>query len=218
MRVVEQATNLMLGTGAAWVLWLLAALSGLSLLIIVERALALRVLLCDLSLMRGALRDSLREGGIPHARVTMASWQHPAARVVMRGMDEPDLYLDPSQVRDAMSAEAIAQRRLLERRLGLLATLGANAPFIGLFGTVVGILQAFDSLGRPSSVASSASALAPQAVMTSIAEALVATAVGLGVAIPAVFAFNLFHKALAQAFDDTQMMQLELLAWLQRGP
>jgi hypothetical protein len=99
---------------------------------------------------------------------------------------------------------------------GFLATLGANAPFIGLFGTVIGILQAFDALGR--NTGALAGAVAPQAVMSSIAEALVATAIGLGVAIPAVFAFNMLERSVKGALDDAQVLSLEILSYLQGRP
>jgi biopolymer transport protein ExbB/TolQ len=80
------------------------------------------------------------------------------------------------------------ERSRLERGLTTLATLGSNAPFIGLFGTVLGIIQAFGSLASQQSNTSS--------VMTGISEALVATAIGLFVAIPAVVAYNILNRRL----------------------
>jgi biopolymer transport protein ExbB len=67
------------------------------------------------------------------------------------------------------------QRKKLERGLAFLGTLGNNAPFLGLFGTVIGIIMAFDRLGQGGLSGGSA----PQEVMSAISEALVATAVGL---------------------------------------
>jgi biopolymer transport protein ExbB len=78
-------------------------------------------------------------------------------------------------------------RTLLERRVALLGTLGNNAPFIGLFGTVLGIIRAFHDLASDTQGGA-------QTVMAGISEALVATAVGLMVAIPAVMAFNYFMR------------------------
>ena len=117
----------------------------------------------------------------------------------------------PKEAEGAMNAETLAQKRALERRFGFLATLGANAPFIGLFGTVIGILQAFEAMGRATATASSAP---PTQVMSSIAEALVATAVGLGVAIPAVVAFNAFSRTVKEALEDAQLLSLEVLSHL----
>ena len=80
------------------------------------------------------------------------------------------------------------ERTRLESGLTILATLGSNAPFIGLFGTVLGIIQAFGALGAQHNNTSD--------IMVGISEALIATAVGLFVAIPAVVAFNMFSRKL----------------------
>jgi len=81
-----------------------------------------------------------------------------------------------------------AQLRLkLEKRLGILATFGNNAPFIGLFGTVLGVINAFHTLGADAT-------FGVNAVMGGISEALVATATGLFVAIPSVMAYNYFVR------------------------
>jgi biopolymer transport protein ExbB len=78
-------------------------------------------------------------------------------------------------------------RLSLEARLGILATFGNNAPFIGLFGTVLGIIQAFHMIG-------SSNAFDVQPIMQGISEALIATATGLFVAIPCVIAYNYFTR------------------------
>ena len=75
----------------------------------------------------------------------------------------------------------------LEKRLGILATFGNNAPFIGLFGTVLGVIKAFYDLGNSSE-------FGVKVVMQGISEALVATAMGLFVAIPSVIAYNYFVR------------------------
>ncbi len=78
-------------------------------------------------------------------------------------------------------------RLALEKRLGILATFGNNAPFIGLFGTVLGIIKAFHHLGTSSE-------FGVRVVMAGISEALVATAMGLFVAIPSVIGYNYFVR------------------------
>jgi biopolymer transport protein ExbB len=213
MHIVERVKNLMMVTGAEWVMWLLIALSIASIAVILERTLSLRRVRIDLSALRRTLVDGLREGGFAKARTLLSGLRHPAAQVALRGLEGSETLTTAAQAEQAMAAESVAQKRLLERRFSFLATLGANAPFIGLFGTVVGILQAFDALGR--SGLGGASAIAPQAVMSSISEALVATAIGLGVAIPAVFAFNMFERTVKAALDDAQILSLEILSYLQ---
>ena len=91
------------------------------------------------------------------------------------------------------------QRLRLEKGLPLLATLGANAPFIGLFGTVLGIIRAFAALSDSSGAATS--------VMTGISQALYATAAGLFVAIPAVIAFNHFSNQLRLRLASCESMK-----------
>lgn len=85
------------------------------------------------------------------------------------------------------SYDPLTLKLLLEKRLGILATFGNNAPFIGLFGTVLGVIKAFHSLGTSTE-------FGIRVVMTGISEALVATAMGLFVAIPSVIAYNYFVR------------------------
>jgi biopolymer transport protein ExbB/TolQ len=87
----------------------------------------------------------------------------------------------------------------LEKGFTTLATLGSNAPFIGLFGTVLGIINAFGVLSETQTAASS--------VMSGLAEALIATAVGLFVAIPAVVAFNIFTRKLKTILSQCEALR-----------
>ncbi|TMQ10805.1 MAG: MotA/TolQ/ExbB proton channel family protein [Deltaproteobacteria bacterium] len=85
------------------------------------------------------------------------------------------------------------RRRQIESGLVFLGTLGNNAPFVGLFGTVLGIIVAFRELSSAAaSVAGGTGNM--NNVMSGIAEALVSTAVGILVAVPAVIFFNIFQK------------------------
>jgi len=93
----------------------------------------------------------------------------------------------------------LEERTRLEEGLTVLATLGANAPFIGLFGTVLGIMHAFGELGVNQSGTSG--------VMTGISEALIATAVGLFVAIPAVVAYNLYSRRIRTAITECEILR-----------
>ncbi|MFO0658932.1 MAG: MotA/TolQ/ExbB proton channel family protein [Polyangiaceae bacterium] len=213
MNFIERAKNLLVALGAEWVLWLLVAASILSVAVIVERLLVLRSLRIDGSELRALLVEALRSGGTAKAREVLSSFLHPAAQVALRGLERAENETNAEQAEGRMNAEIIVQRRRLEQRFAVLASLGANAPFIGLFGTVIGILKAFDALG--STAAQASAAMAPQTVMSAIAESLVATAVGLGVAIPAILAFNAFQKVVKASLDDAQVLALEVIAHLQ---
>lgn len=220
MNLVENAKHLMVGTGAGWVLWLLLGLSIISIAVILERAYVFWMRRDDVSALREGMIRALGEGGFEQARALLRNSRHPAALVALRGMRRDDAHTSPEEAAEAMAAEATVQKSILESRLSYLGTLGSNAPFIGLFGTVIGILQSFDELGKaakaPAAQAAQAAAQAgaPQAVMSSLAEALVATAVGIGVAIPAVFAFNIFQRATKTWLADSDVLSRELLAYL----
>ena len=103
------------------------------------------------------------------------------------------------EVDRAVKSYLTEERLRLEKGLPILATLGANAPFIGLFGTVLGIIRAFAALGQSSGEASS--------VMSGISLALIATAAGLFVAIPAVVAFNTFSNRLRTLIAQSEALK-----------
>jgi biopolymer transport protein ExbB len=210
MNVVERGKTLLIASGSEWVLWLLIGVSVISLAVIVERAWQLFALRVDVGGLRVRLVRALASGGFAEARDVVATVSHPAASVALRMMRQGEDETTATQAEDVMHAELLVQKRALERRFGFLATLGSNAPFVGLLGTVIGILRAFEALGHAQGTA----AMAPQAVMSSIAEALVATAVGLAVAIPAVFAYNSFQRTVKNALTDAEALGLEVLAHL----
>jgi biopolymer transport protein ExbB len=110
-------------------------------------------------------------------------------------------------VADILASALIRERNLLERRLIVLGTLGNNAPFVGLFGTVLGIIKAFNDLAITGSAGVSV-------VMAGISSALVATAFGILVAIPAVIANNYFRSRLEEIESDSERINLLLLAHL----
>jgi biopolymer transport protein ExbB/TolQ len=106
---------------------------------------------------------------------------------------------EPTLIDRAVKSLLVLKRTQIEEGLTILATLGSNAPFIGLFGTVLGIIQAFGALGAQQSNAST--------VMVGISEALVATAVGLFVAIPAVIAFNFLSRQLRVLMTNCESLR-----------
>ena len=95
---------------------------------------------------------------------------------------------------------------LMEKNLLVLGTLGNNAPFIGLFGTVLGIIKAFNDLAI-------AGTSGPTVVMRGVSEALVATAVGLLIAIPAVAAYNYFQSRIKKSLASADRLSRLLLAY-----
>jgi biopolymer transport protein ExbB/TolQ len=117
----------------------------------------------------------------------------------------------PAAVEDHKAAAIETERLRYERRLAFLGTLGNNAPFVGLFGTVLGIIRAFNDLAG--------SALqGTQAVMSGIAEALVATGVGLIVALPAVAMYNALVRHVETATAGAEARSREVIAYLKTPP
>jgi biopolymer transport protein ExbB len=150
----------------------------------------------------------LRGGDVDGARQALAGRTAPAAVVAAAGLDHYDR---GTEATGAAMAGAKARLRVdMERNLGVLGTLGNNAPFIGLFGTVLGIIKAFADLSHNSGGGAAA-------VMAGISEALVSTAVGLMVAIPAVIAFNFFQGKVRKTFARVDAVAHLVLASLGDG-
>ena len=201
--MIGELTQIMVHSGATWVLWLLFALSFACVAVSIERLVVFRRVGADLSKLVVGLRKQLRSGG--DAQDFLARSGSSAAKVVGAGLAEAELGVDAAS--EAMAAAMGLERARLEKRLLFLGTVGNNAPFVGLLGTVIGVVGAFEELGKPQALShalGAAAALAPERVMGTIAEALVATAVGLVVAIPAVAAFNYFQGRVSSALATTR--------------
>lgn len=181
--------------GDVWVLWVLLAASVLSLGVAVERWLLFRRSRVDFPAFLGRFRGLLEKGDFTGGRQWARSIPALEARVALAGLDHFPLGSD--SVTEAMAAQMVLERSLLERRLVFLGTLGNNAPFIGLFGTVLGIIKAFNDLGA-------AGQGGVAVVMAGISSALIATAFGILVALPAVMANNYFQTAIRRRLANAQ--------------
>jgi biopolymer transport protein ExbB/TolQ len=215
MELVSWLQRLMTNFGAEWVMWLLLGLSVISVAIMLERIWFYMSLRDDLPSLARELRTLLMDKGIDDARARMERSPSAEAAVAVAGLLEA--HRGAMSAEKAMDGATALQRIKLEKRLAFLGTLGNNAPFIGLFGTVIGVVQAFEALGKQTAVVD-ATQVAPQEVMAGIAEALVATAVGLLVAIPAVFMFNLFQRWQKGILANTEALRGVLLAHLVAVP
>lgn len=196
--------------GAEWVLWLLVALSLASVATMVERYLFYRRHRVNSQAIRRMLMTTLDEGdydgAIAELRQTGESME---THVLAYGLQHHRR--GPRAVEELMAGAMAREKSRYDRFLPFLATLGSNAPFIGLFGTVLGIINAFDALRDLDMTDASA---AGAAVMGPIAEALIATGVGLLVAIPAVVAFNIFRGWVKAATSNTELLARTMLAFL----
>ena len=207
MDLVQMTLRFMLATGASWVMWLLLGLSVLSVGVILERLYYFRKHTADVAALAELLRIHLRSGSLVAARDALKSRSGVEAAIVLEGLLAYEDGAD--SVAEAMSAAKAVQRVSLEEHLSILGTLGNNAPFIGLFGTVIGIIKAFHDL-------STETAAGAHAVMAGISEALVATAIGLFVALPAVAFFNYFQRRIRRHLAAADGLMHILLADLRR--
>ena len=185
--LVSQLLNVFLYVGSEWVMYLLIVLSVISVGIALERGLFFWQRRTDLGALLDALAGYLQKGDTADAKKFLQQNLSLPARVAEAGLDA--LPRGAHAAEEMMASVTLRERQQYERGLAYLGTLGNNAPFVGLFGTVLGIIRSFRDLATNTQQGASA-------VMAGIAEALVATAVGLLVALPAVAVFNAYNRHL----------------------
>jgi biopolymer transport protein ExbB len=191
--------------GSGWVLYVLVLASILSIAVMVDRWRVFRAAKGDIVALMDGLASRLEKKDIAGATALAEGSTAVEARVVLEGLW--NFTVGAATVEEVMAARWLRERQLLERHLIVLSTLGNNAPFIGLFGTVLGIIKAFNDLAI-----SGQSGVA--VVMAGISGALIATAFGILVAIPAVVANNYFVTVLKQKSSNTDALSRILLAYL----
>jgi biopolymer transport protein ExbB/TolQ len=196
--------------GATWVLYVLLALSVVSLGAMLERFLFFRKNKNAGKQLDATLGAALRKNDYTAARKALDASPSLEASILREALDWKKG--GPAAVNDALESALGRAREDLDRGANLLGTLGNNAPFIGLFGTVIGVIEAFSHLG------SSAQGAGMAKVMGGIAEALIATGVGIFVAIPAVVAYNVIQKKAGEIEGHTQSLARLVTAWLHTYP
>jgi biopolymer transport protein ExbB/TolQ len=194
----ERLLEVFLYLGSEWILWILLALSVLSIAIAIERLIHFARATENVDQLRADVDAKINSGGLAELRSDLAARRSHVAHVLVRGIDA--LERGPAAVEEVLTGATQLERLKMERGLAFLGTLGNNAPYIGLFGTVLGIIRAFRDLSTNTIEGSAA-------VMAGIAEALVATAVGLLVALPAVAVYNAFQRKIR-----TQLVTAEAIA------
>lgn len=190
------------------VLVLLLILSILSIGMILERFFALRKVAAESNRVRGRLKLALQSNSVEDVEGIArdpSSIEGRAASYALRHMKDSG----SKGLEEVFNTYALTERPDLEKFLGFLATVGSNAPYIGLFGTVLGIMKAFQDL-----------AMSPEAgqqtVMAGISSALIATATGLFVAIPAVIFYNYFNKQVRGILHNLESVKELCLAYAKK--
>jgi biopolymer transport protein ExbB len=198
--------------GAEWVSWVLVAVSVFGVAVVIDRLLLLVRTRERFEALRSTLGAALDRGDAAAAlaavggdtliRNVLRAGLALAARGERRG--EP--------VEQAMLGSLAAERARYDARLSSLLTIGNVGPLIGLLGTVIGIVQAFNQLGKLGTVQAANNAV----VMSSIGEALVTTGLGIGVSIPAVVVYNAIRAHLGVRVRQSEALQRQVVAALPR--
>jgi biopolymer transport protein ExbB/biopolymer transport protein TolQ len=198
-------------TGAAAVLYILLLLSIYSVGVVLERWWYFRKRRLDMIATGAALAKRLRAGDVAGAKRELEGMSAVEAEILR---DALEYYTDGADSLQEIVQKGIRQRRkAFESGLLFLGTLGNNAPFIGLFGTVLGVVAAFKELGAASAnMAAAGGAGGMGNVMSGISEALIATAIGILVAIPAVIAYNFFQKKCNDIEENSGALANQVLA------
>jgi len=191
------------------ILYLLMGLSVLSIGIIIERWWYFRKRRDDLDALSEELRRMLAAGDLGAVRKLLKASPSVEAEILGEAMVWYDSGSDA--VEQILVKATRLRRKKFEAGLLFLGTLGNNAPFIGLFGTVLGIVTAFRELGGNQMGAMGN-------VMGGIAEALLATAIGILVAIPAVVFYNIFQKKGSEIEEHAAALGNVLIASMKGSP
>jgi biopolymer transport protein ExbB/TolQ len=197
--------------GSEWVLYLLIALSVVSFATMFERWLYFRRRTGDIAELRRELSKFLHAGDLAGAQKFLDGQRAVEARLAREALRW--VGGGPEALNDAVESELARLRKDLEQGTNFLGTLGNNAPFVGLFGTVLGVIIAFSALG-----AAGQNTQAMGGVMNGIAEALVSTGVGLFVALPAVVAYNVIQKRIGDVESASISLTKPISAHLKANP
>jgi biopolymer transport protein ExbB len=190
---------------SSFTLVILCFCSVITLTFAIERLWFFRSIAINTEAFMSELKGLLEAGKFQEALKLSSSGKSPVAALMHVAIQ--NRARAKNEVLALLSAAQIDERAKLERFLGILGTMGNTAPFIGLFGTVVGIIRAFHDLAVSGSGG-------PSVVAAGIAEALVATAGGLAVAIPSVVLFNYFLKKVKDLNSAMEAASIRILVYL----
>jgi len=193
--------------GDVWVLWLLLLASIFSLAVVIERVRVFWKSKVDYPKFIDTLSEQLENGNLIAAKKLLRHSQGFETRVAEAGVD--NIFRGYAAVEEAMTSRLVLEKSRLEKNLIILGTLGNNAPFLGLFGTVLGIIKAFNDLALTGQSGVSV-------VMAGISTALVATALGILVAIPAVVAYNYFLTRIKETQSEVESLAHLVLSAIKR--
>jgi biopolymer transport protein ExbB len=204
--VIERFSKFMEGqTGAELVIfWILVACSVLELAVVLERFWTYGRLSGASRRFKTQLKPALETGRHEEVRSVCQGSRAPLAAVLSDMGDSVQAKLRPEQTLMLLRQSLDRSKARLTKFLAFLATLAGTAPFIGLFGTVLGIMHTFSSIADQGFGG-------PAVVSAGISAALIATAAGLGVAIPAVIFYNIFVRKVNSVMKQAEAEATQIL-------
>jgi biopolymer transport protein ExbB len=192
------------GAGAA-VMWAMVALSVISVAFMIERIFFFMTHKDNVRGIASELNKLLLAGDYTSAKKLLESAKGFETRVLLAALD--GVHLGKGAVQELAASAQKMEKLRFERGLAFLGTVGNNAPFIGLFGTVLEIISALFEMGNQSG-----GNVGAGAVMSTLSQALAATAVGLLVALPAVAVYNYFNRRIKTMQTGAEALVHVLLA------
>ncbi len=187
----------------------LVGLSVFSLTLIIAKILAFVTARIGRAPMIAEALERIDKGDFNGARKAIGHCRHPISQMIDAGAEMAESGRSPAQIRAALQALAQSRFAELERHNRMLELIGLVAPLLGLLGTILGMIKAFQALQ------SASSQVDPAVLAGGIWEALLTTALGLAVAIPAIIAFNLAENRIEAPRQQTSASLARLFAGLE---
>ncbi|MEM6960470.1 MAG: MotA/TolQ/ExbB proton channel family protein [Myxococcota bacterium] len=200
---IARALRVMSDLGATWILWLLVGLSLSAVTIVIERVIYFQRQRDQTAPKRKQLLNWTRTGRVREVVEALEECRGVEAQVALAALRTAGMR--SASTSHAMDGASERARIQMERGLSFLGTVGSNAPFVGLLGTVIGIIRSFSMLDASNGRVSTG-------LMTEVGEALIATAVGILVALPAVAAFNYFQGVVKRRLSSARALAAELIS------
>lgn len=192
-------------TGGEWVIYLLGICSIVAVAVMVERAILFSKEKKEFKSVEEEFLKVLQSANFTQISETFQNFSGLSGTILRTGLLESQR--GARAVEEEILAATSKEKQRLEKRMIILGTLGNNAIYIGLFGTVLGVIKAFHDLAENGNSG-------PEVVMQGLSEALIATAVGLLVALPCVVAYNALQKQIKDLLLQTESLARLLLARL----
>jgi biopolymer transport protein ExbB len=206
---IQQKLTAFAMMGATWIMWLLVALSVGGVAVALERAIYLILTRENVRKLKQQILALLRTGDRDEVRARLSRSRSHVAGIISAALEgQAD---GTASAEERMNGATQLAKLRMEKRLAFLGTLGSNAPFIGLLGTVIGIIRAFHQLNDAAGKVTSG-------LMAEVGEALVATAIGILVALPAIAFYNAFQRIIRARLARAQAFGHEVLALLKAEP